>query len=248
MLDLESLFGSDRTKPACRQIYGISGTGKTVFLCESIRKAARSRAFGGKHRFIIFDVKADGYQTLAPPVDDGESAISRLESDRVVVVHPDIKTAAQELDDIIDYLFRVSSADPEFSATLVIEECSTFIGSSSGSIPASIKRMATQGRSKGLTMLLVNQRALTNKWTDSQSQGITMFRLAKPDSKMLYDRWGLNADEIDEKLSQNKFSFAHYDLEDLTVSYYEPIQIPDIRIPIVMPKKSRFTRFFKFLE
>ena len=75
-----------------------------------------------------------------------------------------------------------------------------------------------------------------------------MFRLAKPDSKMLYDRWGLNADEIDAKLSQNKFSFAHYDLEDLSVSYYDPIQIPDLRVPIVMPKKSRFTRFFKFLD
>ena len=84
MLDIESLFGSDRTKPACRQIYGISGTGKTVFLCESIRKAARSRAFSGKHRFIIFDVKADGYQTLAPPVFDSDTAIEKMANDRVV--------------------------------------------------------------------------------------------------------------------------------------------------------------------
>lgn len=248
MLDIESLFGSDRTKPACRQVYGISGTGKTVFLCESLRKAARSKSFGGKHRFIIFDVKADGYQTLAPPVETGEEAIEKMTNDKVVVVHPDIINAPQYLDQIIDQLFRVANSDPDFSATLIVEECSTFIGSSSGSIPPSIKRMATQGRSKGLTLILVNQRALTNKWTDSQSQGITMFRLAKPDSKMLYDRWGLNADEIDAKLAENKFSFAHYDLEDLSVSYYDAIEIPDLRIPIVMPKKSRFTKFFKFLE
>jgi len=248
MLDIESLFGSDRTKPACRQIYGISGTGKTVFLCESIRKAARSKSFGGKHRFIIFDVKADGYQTLTQPVFDSDDAIEKMANDRVVVVHPDIVNAPRYLDEIINHLFEVAGYDSQFSATLVIEECSTFIGSSSGGIPASIKRMATQGRSKGLTMLLVNQRALTNKWTDSQSQGITMFRLAKPDSKMLYDRWGLNADEIDAKLAENKFSFAHYDLEDLSVSYYDPITVPELRIPIVMPKKSIFTKFFKFLD
>tara|TARA_R110002012_G_scaffold213088_1_gene384162 strand:- start:807 stop:1553 length:747 start_codon:yes stop_codon:yes gene_type:complete len=248
MLDIESLFGSDRAKPACRQVYGISGTGKTVFLCESLRKAARSKSFSGKHRFIIFDVKGDGYQTLAPPTLDAETAISKMESDKLVVIHPDISTAPRELDEIINHLFRLADADKEFSGTLVLEECSTFIGSSTGGIPDSIKRLATQGRSKGLTLILVNQRALTNKWTDSQSQGITMFRLAKPDAKMLNDRWGLNADEIDKKLAENKFSFAHYDLEDLSVSYYDPIELPDFRVPIIMPKKSRFTKFFKFLN
>ena len=94
-----------------------------------------------------------------------------------------------------------------------------------------MKRFATQGRSLGLSLLLVNQRALNNKWVDTQSQGITIFRLAIPDSELLKKRWGLSHDEIDAKLSEKKFSFAHYDLESLSLSYYDPIK--DKKHPII---------------
>ena len=235
------LLGSNRTKPCVRQVYGISGQGKTVMLCESIRKAARLKDFGPKHRFIIFDVKHDGYETLAPPVSDVGLAIRKMDKDRVVVIHPEMDNSFSELDDIIDYLFEVARYDSEFSATLLVEESSTFI--SGASIPASIKRFATQGRSLGLSLLLVNQRALNSRWTDTQSASITCFRLAIPDKKLLLDRWGLLADEMDAKLSEKKFSFSHYDLEGLDLSYYDPIEIPKNRTPIV--KKKKRTDFLK---
>jgi len=211
-------------------------------LAESIRKAARSKDFGPKHRFIVFDVKHDGYETLAPPVTDVGQAIKKMDKDRVVVIHPDMDDAFLELDDLINYLFEVARYDSTFSATLLVEESSTFISGSS--IPASIKRFATQGRSLGLSLLLVNQRALNSRWTDTQSASITCFRLAIPDKRLLNDRWGLLADPMDEKLSEKKFSFAHYDLESLELSYYDPIEIPKTRTPIV--KKKKRTDFFKF--
>ena len=246
MLSLESMFGANTESPCVKMVYGVSGSGKTVFLCESLRKAARSKSFDGNHRFIIFDVKNEGYETLAPPVETADEAIERISQDRVVVIHPSISLAPIYLDRIIEHLFDLSNANPKFTATLLIEECSTYIGSSAGSIPNSIKRFATQGRSKGLSLILVNQRALTNKWTDTQSQGITLFRLAKPDSAMLNLRWGLDSDSINEKLKEKKFSFAHYDLEELELSYYDPIEIPELRVPIVVKKKSRFTKMLRW--
>ena len=234
------LFGASRDKPAVRQVYGVSGTGKTVFLCESLRKACRSKDFGPKHRFVVFDVKHDGYESLAPPVASIARAIQQLDKQKISVVHPSMDEADESLDDIIAWMFDMADYDKEFSATLILEESSTFIGSSVGSIPPSVKRFATQGRSKGLTMLLVNQRALSNKWCDTQSSSITMFRMAIPDRKMLLDRWGVRSEEVDDRLKEKKFSFAHFDLESLSLTYYDPIKIPKVRTPIVK-NKSRYS-------
>jgi hypothetical protein len=231
------LFGSTRTQPAVRQVYGVSGTGKSVFLCESLRMACRSSGFSPKHRFIVFDIKHDGYESLAPPVSSVARAIQSLDKDKLAVIHPPIEEADEMLDDIISWLFDVADYDPEFSATLILEESSTFIGSSVGSIPPSVKRFATQGRSKGLSLLLVNQRALSNKWADTQSSSITMFRMAIPDRKMLLDRWGVRSEDIDERLKKKKFSFAHFDLEELSLSFYDPIKIPKVRLPVVKEKR-----------
>ena len=232
-----TLFGANNEKPCVQQVFGISGTGKSVFLCESLRNAARSSDFSPTHRFIIYDVKCEGYETLAPPKENVGQALKNIDKEKVILIHPHMDEALQGLNEIINYLFETAKYDENFSATLIIEESSTFIGSSVGSIPPSIKRFATQGRSLGLSLILVNQRSLSNKWTDTQSSSITCFRLAKPDAKMLFDRWGLRADEMDEKLKEKKFSFAHYDLESLELKYYEPIDIPKVRTPIVKKKK-----------
>lgn len=235
-----TLFGSDETRPAVRQIYGISGQGKTVFIRESLRKAARSPEFSPTHRFIVFDVKHEGYETLAPPVSTSERAIRNLKNDRLAVIHPDIESSKRELDDIIAWLFDAAEINEEFSATLIIEESSTFIGTSVGSIPASVKRLATQGRSLNLTMILVNQRALSNKWTDTQSSSITMFRLARPDGRMLFERWGVDAESMDARLKERRFSFAHLDLEEPDeLRFYSPIEMPSNPKPVVEKKKAR---------
>lgn len=246
-LSPSTLFGSDETKPAVRQVYGISGQGKTVFLCESLRRAARSADFGPSHRFIVFDVKHDGYETLAPPVASTDRALRNLKRDRLAVIHPDIETARRDLDEVIGWLFDTASLNDDFSATLVIEESSTFIGTSVGSIPDSVKRLATQGRSLNLTMILVNQRALSNKWTDTQSTSITMFRLARPDGRMLYERWGVDAESMDARLKERRFSFAHLDLESPDeLMFYSPIEVPSTKVPVVERKKARgFTSLFR---
>lgn len=234
-----TLLGADNEKPCVSQVFGISGTGKTVFLCETVRNAARSKDFGPAHRFFIFDVKHEGYTSLAPPKSTVSEALKNIDKEKVVVIHPEMENALSDLNSLIGFLFDSAKQNPDFSATLILEESSTFIGSSVGSIPPSLKRFATQGRSLGLSLLLVNQRALSNKWTDTQSSSITCFRLARPDAKMLNDRWGLNAEEMDERLAEQKFSFAHFDLESLSLSYYDPITVPKVRRPIVVAKKPR---------
>tara|TARA_Y100001937_G_scaffold94934_1_gene128800 strand:+ start:1546 stop:2274 length:729 start_codon:yes stop_codon:yes gene_type:complete len=238
MLTIDNLFGANKTSPCVRQVYGVSGSGKSFMLNKALKTARKMPAFGKLHRFVIFDIKHDGYEdvlindkkTKEYPVSDLDGVIKSLEKNRVTLIYPEMETASILLEDTIKHIFSVAQRVEDFSATFVLEESSTFIGSHPFSIPPQIKRFATQGRSLGLSLLLVNQRSVNNKWVDTQSQGITVFRLAIPDAELLKKRWGLNHEEIDLKLSEKKFSFAHYDLEKLSLTYYSPIN--DDKTPI----------------
>jgi hypothetical protein len=243
MMTPSMLFGSDRTKPCVRQIFGVSGSGKTYMTAQMLNATKSDPNFGPLWRGIVFDVKHEGYADLVETVDTTtDEAISTiLDENRIAVVHADIETAQSELDSMIEWLFDTAQRLPDFSATLILEESSTFITPTK--VPDSIKRMATQGRSLGLSLILANQRALSNKWTDTQSTSITMFRLAIPDRKLLHDRWGIKADELDQKLAEKKFSFAHYDLEDLSLKYFSPIEAKPIKKPRSKKKKSLTARY-----
>ena len=242
MLSVDNLFGSDKTQPCVRQIYGVSGSGKSYMLNRALKAASKSKGFGKFHRFIVFDIKMDGYGCLLNekkkqyPVSDIEGIIKSIKDNRITLIYPSIEDADILLEETIKHIFDLAQNLEGFSASFLLEESSTFIGSHPYSIPLQIKRFATQGRSLGLSLLLVNQRALNNMWTDSQSQGLTLFRLAIPDALLLKKRWGLNHEEIDSKLSSKKFSFAHYDLESLKLSFYDPIKDP--KTPIAAQKGS----------
>ena len=142
-----------------------------------------------------------------------------------VVLPPRLETALLFLDAIIDYLFEVSRRVQDFGASLIIEESSTFIRSTPNGVPMSIKRVATQGRSFGLSLILLNQRALNSKWTDTQTTSMVVFRLPTPDLLLVNRRWGFEMQVIDARLRTEKFSFAHFDLETLDIHYYHPVDI-----------------------
>jgi len=226
-LSHETILGSNTEKPCVRAVYGVSGSGKTVFIREMLKEASRSKAYGPLWRGIVFDVKHDGYEELLPkkmtPATDMNEVAEQMKKSRLVVAHPSIHNAPHFLDDLIGYLFDTAQRVKGFSATLVLEESSMFI--TPHTLPDSLKRFATQGRSLGLSLVVANQRALGNKYVDTQAASITAFRLARPDNDLLKRRWGIDPDEIESRLAEKKFSFAHFDLEELTLDFYAPIEM-----------------------
>ena len=239
-----TLFGSDKTSPCVRQVYGVSGSGKTVFLNHMLREAAKDRSFGPLWRAVVYDVKHEGYSSLVKkPTTNHMETVRNMKKQKITVVHPDIEEAQSTLDGIINHMFGLAQTIEDFSGVLIIEECSTYIRSTVGGIPASIKRFATQGRSLGLSLLLVNQRSLSNRWTDSQSNSLTMFRQPIPDADALKKKWGVNGEEVNAKLAEKPFSFAHFDLESLNISYYNPIEMPPPTAkPVDGSEKERKTK------
>ena len=236
------LFGSKNTAPAVTQAVGVSGTGKSFFLNRML-KATRVKDMGPLWRAVVFDIKHDGYADLV----EGEKKfgvcttyaqfVKSIKDHKITVIHPEIAESYDFLDDVIEHLFGLARRVEGFTATLVLEESNTYIGTHASAIPMQIKRLATQGRSLGLSLVLANQRSLSNKWTDTQSQRMIVFRTAIPDHEMLKKKWGLEGVEMDRKLSEKKFRFAEFDLETLEVQYYEPLSIEDKK-PFKGPTKS----------
>ena len=228
-LDPVIFLGADKTKPAVRQGVGVSGTGKTELMKELIRRAEKSPKMDEYSRLIIFDIKHDGYESLIPeksePITDFMGYEKSLTENRLTLIHPEISEAQDFLDEIIDHLFRTSERIEGFSGTLILEESSTYI--TGHKVPDSLKRFATQGRSMGLSLILLNQRCIGNRWVDTQTASMFVFRLARPDADLLRTRWGICPDKLESKLSEKRFSFAHFDLESLKLDFYEPIKLKD---------------------
>ena len=231
-LNHEQILGSNREKPCVRMVFGISGSGKSVFLHEMLKEASRSKAYGPLWRAVVFDVKHEGYSNLLPkkmkPCTTMNEVVEQMKDSRITVIHPEILGSQAFLDDVIHYLFSLAERVKDFSATLILEESSTFI--KANSLPASIKRFATQGRSRGLALVVANQRSLSNKWIDSQASSTTLFRLARPDADMLKKRWGICPDNLESRLGEKKFSFAYFDLETLSLDFYEPVEMTSERL------------------
>jgi len=221
-----SFLGSDTTKPAVRQVFGISGSGKTTWMSELIRRSSKSSAFSPMFRIVVFDVKHEGYAEVGKVVTDWKGFQKSIKKNRVTVIHPpDLLDARLFLDEVVDYLFTLSERISGFGASLILEESSTFINSNPNGVPPSLKRMATQGRSKSLSLILLNQRALSSKWVDTQTQSMVIFRLPIPDWELVNRRWGFDGIAIDSRLKELKFSYAVFDLESLEIGYYQPVDI-----------------------
>jgi len=219
-------LGSDTTSPAVRQVFGISGSGKTTWMAELVRISLTSPAFSPLFRIVVFDVKNEGYGSLAEPVSDWRGFERSIKRNRLTVIHPpDLESAQGFLDDVIAHLFNLSKRLDDFGATLILEESSTFIRSTPNGVPPSLKRMATQGRSMSLSLVLLNQRALSSKWVDTQTNSMVIFRLPIPDLDLVNRRWGFDMMTVDERLRKERFSYAHFDLESLSINYYQPLQI-----------------------
>ena len=185
----------------------------------------------------MIDVKAEDYGSIAEPIGDLEEAMRSVNENRATVYYPGVHTASQDVEVMIDYLFHLADNQKDFQATLILEESSTYI--TAHTVPDQIKRMAVQGRSKGLSLILANQRMMNNKWLDTQTAHLLAFQCPIPDRKMIRDRWGLDGDALSDRLAQKPFSFAHFDFNNLQLQYYEPVDLQENQEPISEEKLAQ---------
>lgn len=209
-------------------VFGKSGSGKTFLIKNSLYAAIKDeKNFPSYHRFIVIDPKRQGgdFDILAKPIesDDWEEIAESINENRVTVIWPEYSNTQEIIDVVIDILFQYSEIFPAFSATLIIDEAGEVI--SHQKIPPSIGKLAVQGRSKLLKLVVLNQRPILNRKLDAQLENILLFSQVSIDADNLQKRWGLSLEEIMLKLDAVQYSFYCFNTMKNTRQFYGPLVI-----------------------
>ena len=209
-------------------VFGKSGSGKTYLMKNSLYSAAKDlKNFPSFHRFIVIDTKRQSgdFDILAEPIvsDDWEEIAESINENRVTVIWPEYRNNLEIIDVVIDIMFQYAEIFPVFSATLVIDEAGEVI--SHQKIPPSIGKLAVQGRSKLLKLVVLNQRPILNRKLDAQLEHLVLFSQVGIDSDNLQKRWSLSLEEIIQQLDEVQYSFYYFNTMKNSRHFYGPLQI-----------------------
>lgn len=237
-LDLNRLYNPNG-KQLGTLISGLSGSGKTVATVSSLQQAIRSSDFGELHRFVIIDPKhqTGDYDILAEPTTSMSKVKKSVRKNRVTLFYPDLQYLEEEISEIVDYMFRLSDTKGT-SFTFVLDEASSVITPTQ--IPESLKKLVVQGRAKNIKPVFISQRPIVNRWTDSNLSTALFFRILRTDADVLKRRWGIEFEDMADRLQNEPYSFLHFDLETTKIDLMKPLPLPK-----PSPKKrNRFSFLF----
>tara|TARA_R110000823_G_scaffold274141_3_gene393103 strand:+ start:290 stop:1048 length:759 start_codon:yes stop_codon:yes gene_type:complete len=246
-LKIEDLYLPDRKRLGTLWA-GTSGSGKTTAVISTLRQAILSPKFGEFHRFIIVDPKVQNgdYDLLVDPITDIDKVFKSMDKERVTLYWPyyeefDTKTIENDISLIVDEMFKLADSEPRATFTFILDESSIVITPTR--VPPSLKRLAVQGRAKGIIPSFISQRPLTNRWLDANLSNVLLFRMLPVDSDNLSKRWGLNFEESDAKIREKPYSFLRFSLEDISITQINPVELPK-RIP----RKKKKNNFQKMID
>jgi ABC-type dipeptide/oligopeptide/nickel transport system ATPase component len=154
MMSSSDLFLPDG-KSLHKVVVGQSGSGKSVFL-EEVAKDYIKINKDPNWRLIYFSPKNEGFVDLLPKdrrkrpiglVGSVDDMIKSLQKNFVTVFYPDSYGLDDQMNDTIDALFDFKEANPDFKATLVIDDSQVFLSARRESSEAQ-RRLALLGRSR----------------------------------------------------------------------------------------------------
>ena len=243
-LSLERLYHPDG-KSLGALVAGMSGSGKTTAVLSTLQQAIKKGSgFGENHRFIVVDPKTQGgdYDLLAEPVYNAESALKRIEKERVTVLWPDMESLVAEVEDLVSGIFDMAERNPKTSYTFILDEASIMITTTN--LPLSIKRLAVQGRAKRIKPVFISQRPIINRWTDANVSTMLLFNTLPVDADTLGKRFGVKFDDHAQRIRENPYSFVWFDMEKATFTPMEPLPLPKPPRKRKRGVMDRFTDFF----
>ena len=152
-----------------------------------------------------------------------EGLEKHLRKNQVAVVYPDPHWVEGEVEYVIDLLFAIGQANPDFSVTFCGDEAQVFLSSRKAASPQ-FRRLALTGRSKGLRAVFVSHSMIFNKDLEGSTSFIVNFTLpVKLFHKDAMIRYGFDFEPYVEPLAEVEYSFVFYDVTKSRARLYEPI-------------------------
>jgi len=223
---LDDLYKPDYKSRLTTQIIGRPGSGKSVYLRETILQFLKRNKdpdyrmifICPKHEMVLSDKKE--HQPI--PTDKLEK---HLRKNRVAIVYPDIDFLDQEADYIIELVFAIERENEGFSATVVIDDSQVFVESRKSISPA-FRRLALTGRSRGIRYVAVAHSVIYQKDLEGSTSYIIMFNLPfKQHWTDSIKRYGFNPEPYVEQLAGTPYSHVWFDVTTTKVRLFPPIEI-----------------------
>ena len=228
MPSLDELFYPDG-KSLTVQVVGKPGSGKSFWLKNMIR-AFMNQCDDPDFRLIfvcpkqemVFDWLPDKKKQKPIGVDKLESY---LRYNRIAVVYPDPDYIEAEVDYVIDLLFAIKQNNPDFKATLIVDDAQTFIQSRRAASD-SFRRLALTGRSKGIRFVAVSHQMVFSKDLEGSTSFIVFFsmpvKLYHRDAQI---RYGFNPEPYLERMAEKNYSIVWFDVTQGTSQLMNPLEV-----------------------
>jgi len=214
-------------------VVGQSGSGKSVFL-EKVAADYLKINKDPSWRLIYFSPKNEGFIDLLPTdkkkrpiglVSTVDDMMKNMQKQFLTVFYPDSSGLDETMDLTIDSLFDFKEANPDFKATLIIDDAQVFLSARRESSEAQ-RRMALLGRSRSLNTIYVSHAVVLNKALEAQVDNLIFFTLpAKVHWKATEERYGFNPEPFIEDLRATPYSYVIIDVKTGSASLMNPLEL-----------------------
>ena len=228
MPSLDDLYLPDGER-LTSMIVGKPGSGKSFYLKNTI-KSFMSHNKDPDLRVVYLCPKQEMvFDWLSEKKKRNPIGVDKLESylryNRIAVVYPDPDYIEAEVDYVIDLLFAIKQNNPDFKATLIVDDAQTFIQSRRAASD-SFRRLALTGRSKGIRFVAVSHQMVFSKDLEGSTSFIVFFsmpvKLYHRDAQI---RYGFNPEPYLERMAEKNYSFVWFDVTQGTSQLMNPLEV-----------------------
>ena len=149
-----------------------------------------------------------------------------LSKNRIAVVYPDPLNVEEETDWLINLVFEIKEANPDFKCVLCVDDSQIFL-SSRREPSAMWKRLALTGRSRGIRMVVISHAPVFSKVLEGSTSYIVHFRslLSPLHVKDFQNRYGYDPEPYIEPLNEVSYSHVFFDVTSGKTSLMRPIEV-----------------------
>ena len=212
-------------------IWGKAGSGKSLAVEHWSKYALRSPKYDENWRLIYVSPKHEGFENISigdeevSPLADVQEVVKSVRKNRLAIWYPtNLAVMDIELDYLIESLFDYQEANPDFSATLILDDAQTWLEARKTS-SHQVKRLVLTGRSKKVKTVLLAHGLVISKVLEGQTDLIIAF----DSGNKIWWRAGLERYNLDmEKYAEDlkkPYSYLWYDMRKSDPQLFNPLDL-----------------------
>ena len=221
-------------------IWGQAGSGKTVFLEETMKRFLKQNKDPDLRIFYI-SPKNEGFEWSKQIHYSLDKALDGMKKNRLVAFYPSMDYLEEDVDDAINSIFDLQASNSNSKFVIIIDDSQIFL-SARKSASSAHKRLALTGRSRNIKGIYVAHNIVFAKELESQVDVLVGFNNPSPiHYRSAIERFNFDPEPFAEQIRSKKYSFVWFDLRNEKPNLMNPIEIGESTPKQEIPKKGSKT-------